>query len=220
MIKSGFAGVLGLLALTAMAVPASATVVASQSFETPALAPGQIQYGPDEFGYNTGAVGPVSISGVTFTGFSGIIINGALGVFPNATDGTQAAFVQSYLGTGGELDWAVSGLTPGESYTLSFDYASALIVPADDLSVVIFGGVPVGFTPGASYQTASLDFIPSTSSGSIDFIGFVGDQSQNLATALDNLTIRSVPEPASWTLLLAGLTALGLFAARRAGAKA
>ncbi len=76
------------LAAIAISVPAGAAVIASQSFETPLLNSPGIQYGPDAFGFNTNAAGAVVIPGVSFSGFSGIIKDGSLGVFANATDGS------------------------------------------------------------------------------------------------------------------------------------
>jgi hypothetical protein len=86
-----------------MASTASASMIASQSFENPVLNTPGIMYGPDEYAYNTNESGPVVIPDFAFNGFSGIISNGSLGVFNNAPDGNQAAFLQSYQGVGSDI---------------------------------------------------------------------------------------------------------------------
>ena len=123
-----------------------------------------IQYGPDEFGFNTNEVGPVVISHFTFTGFSGIYENGSLGVFPDTTFGTQSAFLQSYNDTGSAISWAISGLNVGQTYALSFETAAALIVPGEPYSVSAFGSAPMLFTPSTSYALESFDFTAGTAS--------------------------------------------------------
>jgi hypothetical protein len=194
---------------------ASAAVIRTASFETPILNAGGIQYGPDEAAtYNTNAVGPVVIPNFTFSGFSGIIKNGASGVFPDTSFGTQAAFLQSYNGTGSTISWAINGLTVGQTYTLSFYdvAASAAIAPGENFTVSAFGSAALPYTPIASYRMDSFDFVASSSSGSIDFTGLT-IPTGNFATAIDNIQISTIPEPV--TLSLFGIGLAGAAAMRR-----
>ena len=191
--------------------PARAVII-SASFETPALNSPGIQYGPDEFSYNTNATGAVVIPGFAFNGFSGIINNGSAGVFPDTTFGTQAAFLQGYVGSGSEIVWSISGLTPG-TYTLSFNEVGSLIVPAETFSVSAFGSSPVSFTPGSSYTTQTLSFVASASSGDIDFVGVAVNGNQ--ASAIDNLIVAPVPEPSTWAMMILGFAGVGFMAYRR-----
>lgn len=206
------------LGATLVATPASATTVVTESFETPVL-PGQsIQYGPDAFGYNTNATGPVVIPNFNFMGFSGIISNGTLGVFNSTSDGNQAAFLQGYNGNGGEIDWMLSGLTAGHAYRLTFSSAGSLVVPAASFSVSGLGLTTTNFTPGATYSTYNLYFTPTASTGTISFT--TPANPGNAASALDAFSISAVPEPASWALMLAGFGMLGFALRRRSNVRA
>src|SRR5450631_3652069 len=112
-----------LVSVLAISAPASAAVIASTSFESPvfpALGPGQDKYGPDQSGYNQPASGGLVVPGFTFSGYSGIISNPALCCVPNTPYGDQFGFIQTYNNGGSSIGWAVSGLTVGKQYTLSF----------------------------------------------------------------------------------------------------
>jgi len=204
-----------LASLLAISAADAATVVASASFETPVLNTPGIQYGSDESSYNTNETGPVSIPQFSFKGFSGIISNGSLGVFPDTAFGNQAAFLQSYLGGGSEIDWTLTGLTAGRNYTLSFEDVSSLIVPDEPFTISALGGGPSLFTPGSAYALNTFSFTPTSSSDTIAFVGAVLPGNQ--ASAIDNLTVSGVPESATWAMLLlgAGLVGGGLRMARR-----
>ncbi|HEY5290401.1 MAG TPA: PEPxxWA-CTERM sorting domain-containing protein [Caulobacteraceae bacterium] len=207
--KMGLAGAVAIATLSA----ASLAAAASQSFETPAIPANSIQYGPDEFAFNTNAVGPVVMAGVTFTGFAGVTTNTAsgettMGEWVNTPYGNQTAFIQSYQGTGGALDWSVSGLTVGKTYTLSFADAENLTVPGDAFNLSAPGGATVAFTDtSTSWQTHTYQFTANSSSEMIAFTGT--STGGNEATAIDDLILSSVPEPATWAMMLLGLSGLG-----------
>jgi|KBSMisStandDraft_5_1062788.scaffolds.fasta_scaffold05391_3 hypothetical protein len=196
--------------------PASAGVIRTASFEAPSLNSPGIQYGPDEFGYNTNAVGPAIIPNFTFTGFSGIYKNGSAGVFADTSFGTQSAFLQSYTDAngstgGGAFSWAINGLNVGQTYRLSFYDEASLIVPVDPFTVSAFGSTPLLFAPTTSFTLEGFDFIALTSSGTIDFVG--STIPGNFATAIDNIQIATIPEP--FTLSLFGVGLVGAAAMRR-----
>jgi hypothetical protein len=219
--KRLFLGGAVLASLLAISSTAAAGLVVSESFETPALPSPAQQYSADEDGFDQNTTGPASAPNVTFSGFSGVITNdfttngsgsltpGGSNAFPDTTFGNQVAFLQSFQGNNGDIDWAITGLHPGQQYVLSFEDVSSLIIGATPFSVSAFGAAPVGYLPGASFTTETLDFTPSTANGSIDFIG--GVESDNTLSAIDNLTIStaSVPEPATWAMMLVGFGGLG-----------
>ena len=201
-------------AITVALMPVAASALISESFETPANGAGSIVYGPDQSGtYGSNPGGPSATApGFTFGGFSGIIAN-TTAVFVDTPYGSQAAFLQGYLGNGSQIVWTVSGFNPGSRYELSFASAGSLVVPSETFGVSILGGAPVSFTPGTAYTTSVLTFVPTVASGIISFTGIA--QAGNAATALDNLNISVVPEPASWALLIAGFGLTGAAMRRR-----
>jgi hypothetical protein len=214
-----------LASLLALSSTAAAGVVASESFETGLPSPSQ-QYSVDEDVFDQNTTGPASAPNVTFSGFSGIVTNdftvnssgfltpGGSNIFPDTTFGNQVAFLQSFQGGGrGDIDWAITGLHPGQEYVLSFEDVTSSILGATPFSVSAFGATPVDYESGASFTTETLDFTPSTANGSIDFIGSAA--SDNSLSAIDNLTISTistapgVPEPATWAMMLVGFGGLG-----------
>jgi PEP-CTERM motif len=220
--KRSLLGAALLASTLAVSSAATAGVIASESFETPVLAAGAVQHGPDRIAYNINAVGPVSIPNFTFHDWSGIMTNGVAA--PNTTFGTQVAFIQTFLNTNGSMDWNLTGLQVGKQYSLSFEDVQGINLGAVPFSVSAFGGTPVFYTPGATFVTQTLDFTASTSDGSIAFVQKL--QGSNSLTALDNLsvstvsTVGGVPEPSTWAMLLLGFAGLGFAAYRRAGQQA
>jgi hypothetical protein len=215
-LKSSLGSALIGASVLAISSVAAASPIASESFETGLTAPA-IQYSPDEFVFDQGATGPVAIPGVTFSGYSGVITNGFGGVYPDTAAGTQVAFLQSFQSAGGEISWALTGLTAGQDYVLSFEDVSSLIFGATPFSVSAFGvnlaTYGGGEVPTGSFATQTLDFTASASSGSIDFIG--GLEGNNSLTAIDNLTVSTgssgsaAPEPDAWLMMIAGFGGIG-----------
>jgi hypothetical protein len=213
---------LALAGASALAISsaAAASPIASESFETGLTAPA-VQYSVDQDGFDQGASGPPAIPGVTFSGYSGIITNGftvgSQALYPDTSAGTQVAFLQSFQSAGGQISWALTGLTPGQQYVLSFEDVSALNFGPTPFSVSAFGVSLASYggdvVPTGSFVTQTLDFTPSTANGSIDFIG--GLEGNNSLTAIDNLTVSTggsgsaAPEPSAWLLMIVGFGGIG-----------
>jgi hypothetical protein len=185
---------------------AQAGTLATESFESPVLNPGAIQYSADEDSYNTNASGSANVANFSFHGFSGVTSNGN-GYVMDTPFGSQEAFLQSYQNVGSEIDWNLTGLTPGKTYTLSF-YDIAYYVGAEEIQVSAFGK-STDYTPASnsSYGLNTFTFTPTSSSGDIAFATVT--PSGNSVSGIDNLTVSSVPEPATWALMLIGVGCVG-----------
>ena len=85
-------------------------------------------------------------------------------------------------------------------------------VPAETFGVSIFGSTATSFTPSTAFTNNFLQFTATASAGTISYIG---STASNSVSALDNLAISTVPEPATLALFGAGLAGLGALHRRR-----
>ncbi len=201
--------VTGFLVLFAPVVAQAQATIVNGSFETPVQSPGGFTYTP------TGGTW-------TFTYPSGIAAAGSP-FAATAVDGSQVAFVQYQTAaeTGsvaevGSFSETVTGLTPGQAYTITFDAADRSGYAGDPVDVN-FGGVDLGTTtPGStswvSYTTAA--YVATGTSALLTFSATYGSGTEEDAV-IDAVSLSStvVPEPASMLLLSAGVA--GIVATRR-----
>ena len=199
---------------------------AALAFATPALAAPVISFESPSLGTGSGAYryflqpgggfpgvpnGFTPIPGITFTGASGIQANGSAWGFAAAPNGVQTAFIQSYFGVGGAIRIALNGLTVGETYKVRFAAAQRPGYGVNPFTVGVTGG-PLGAfsTSSTAFKTFKTSFVAGGSSDTLTFQGsaITGDS----GFALDSIAV-SVPEPASWALMILGFGTLG--AARR-----
>lgn len=110
-------------------------------------------------------------------------------------------------------------LTAGWTYTLSFDMAGNRRGAGSEAVTVNFGSAStvLSFANSSStapWQSYSLSFTPSaTGSYALTFANAGGD---NQGAMLDNISVTTVPEPASILMLGAGLLTIGALKRRRA----
>jgi hypothetical protein len=207
----------------ALAVTSSAASITDGTFSSPSVvsATNGFEYNP------TG-------SAWTFTGASGIAAQGQPTVAPwytiTAPGGSgQAAFLQNYVGPNtlysghpGIISQFITGLTAGDSYTLSLFAAQRPSYNVNPFTISV-GGASIGsVTPGStvfnSYSetftatgtTELLAFTsnPGPTTGNFDFDSILAD-----VTLRSNVT--SVPEPATSALLLSGLGGLAFYMRRK-----
>lgn len=148
--------------------------VAGGGFELPEIGAG--------WAYAPGA------SPAVFVNRSGVAGNGSVWGFASAPEGDQVAFIQSF-GSEAKIRLAVTGLTPGASYTARFRIATRPGYGANPVTVA-FGGAALGtFTPGSTAFTAvtSAAFTAASASGELRFTGSAS--ASDLATGLDFLTV-------------------------------
>lgn len=209
--------VLSVAAIIVVTLPlsAAAVTITNGGFEEPAVSGGN---GLDR--YNSGSG---SLTGWTID--SGNI--DLIGSFWEASEGDQSVELN---GTGaGSISQAITGLTSGASYTLSFDLAGNPNGP--DIKVVDVGvsGLVTQFSFDSSGQSAtdmgwltqSVSFLAGSDTETISFASVSSEHDGFQGPAIDNVSlsesspISAVPIPASLPLLAGGLGLLGLLGLRR-----
>lgn len=148
-------------------------------FETPGIGSGNFQYDPSGASW-------------TFTGSSGngsgLVANGSGFGNPNAPQGVQAAFVQSY----GGISQLLYGFTPGTAYTITYSAAQRSggnQHGGESWSVMIDNTVITNNNPGASsYTTYTATFTASAFTHTLSFAGTDLAGGDN-TVFLDNISI-------------------------------
>jgi YD repeat-containing protein len=155
-----------------VAVSSSATpLVVGGGFETPDVGTGFL-YRPD----------------AGFTGNSGVAGNGSAWGFEASPEGDQVAFIQNGP-TAATVSLAVTGLTPGASYTISFRMSGRPGYVAIPLTLA-FNGIAIGTFQATTHNfvaTTSPAFTVTASSGTLTFTGVAS--ADNMASGIDRVTI-------------------------------
>lgn len=187
-------------AAVVMAGPAVAQTVADASFETPTVSTSSSP--------NYGTVAP----GVTFTSGAGIEPNGGAFQYAAAPDGNQIAFLQGNATGFGVISQSITNLLSGRSYDVVFSTAARTGYAVLPITVG-FGDQTLGtITPSSTAftDTAPLTFIAGGNSGQLTFSGQITPGDYN--AAIDNVRVSlvgSVPEPATWAMMLLGFGMIG-----------
>jgi hypothetical protein len=128
--------------------------------------------------------------------------------------------------TQGEISQLVTGLNMGQKYELTFDWAAAQLLNSDTPYTIQLN---VGFG-GSSQSTANLsegtgmfggwnsvtmDFTAGGSSQLLTFLAQGGPAGVPPMALLDSVSLRPVPEPASWAMMIIGFGAIGFTMRRR-----
>ena len=131
-------------------------------FETPSIGLGNFQYDPSGASW--------TFSGSSGNG-SGLLSNGSGFGNPNAPQGVQAAFVQSF----GSISQILHGFTPGVTYTITYSAAQrsgANQHGGESWNVLIDNTVITNNNPGGtSYATYTATFPASAFTHTLSFVG-------------------------------------------------
>ena len=143
------------------------------------------------------------------TGGAGYEPNGGAFGYAAAPDGNQVLHLQGE----GEGTLSVVDLILGHTYDVSF-FAAAR-TGFDPLPVSLsFDGTSVGtFTPTSTAFTAfsGFDFTADETTGTLTFAGLNATPSaaNDLNTAVDAVSVASVPEPGIWAMMIMGFGLVG-----------
>ena len=183
---------LAIAGLAANAAALAAPIVADGSFEQPALRAGGYEYGVQNGAQHSSNGINARAAGVTFGNGAGVQSNGSAWNFTPAPAGRQTAFLQSYANqTPGRITLAVSGLTPGKSYAISFHCANRGGYDVAPVTVAFDRASLGSFTPGSTRweKVTTASFMASTSKGTITLSVAPGSGDSDIG--IDAVTVTS-----------------------------
>jgi hypothetical protein len=132
----------------------------------------------------------------------------------------------------GPLDQTIMGLTLGQTYELTFDWAGIELsnrtgydsiqltgsLGGDPFATSVYLNTAPAGQPGSfsGWMTANFTFTANSTSELLSFLA-VGTPAANLPpfALLDGVSLTAVPEPSTWAMMLVGFGGLGYAAFRR-----
>ena len=141
-------------------------------------------------------------------------------------DGGKFVLLDGDSNFNGALTQAISGLTVGKSYNVSFYWAASQLQnrtgDTTERLDVSFGGVtqstPTVADPSQGFQGWFGQSFRFTANATTDVLSFLSVGTPNglpPVALLDGVSVTAVPEPATWGLMLVGLGMVGTAARRR-----
>ena len=110
---------------------------------------------------------------------------------------------------------SVSGLTVGQSYTLSWLYGGRTSGGPDFLNV-FFGGHLLTLDSGSVgfWTLNTFTVVATATTEDLIFSSVTTDGLPSYGNEITNVSLNATPLPSTWTMLIAGFAALGFFACR------
>jgi hypothetical protein len=243
---------LGATALAAAgAMPAYANLVTNGGFETNG-GNGQIDVDTTATGWHVPVIGTPETTSYVFLFNSCAVVSCGAGPHTSGTSADNGGAVGEYgtvqlwgPGTGsangltlspnggafvaadgpfqdGPISQVISGLTAGQSYAVTFNWAAAqqdtFSGPTSSGWTVDFSGDPSQSTGNTSivshgfsgWKTTTFDFIAQGSTETLSFLATgTGGAALPPFALLDGVDVEAVPEPSTWAMLLLGFVGLG-----------
>ena len=169
--------------------------------------------------------------------------NGTFGLYNSTTTAGSTGAIPAPPGGGGTyfygadatyhpsiLSQTITGLTPGQEYALTFDWATGQQIgyPGETKQyfAVTLGGQTIDTTPidiGANlfsgWELTTLDFVATSSTETLQFVANAicpptlgcsspGSSGGPPFTLLDNVAMTAVPEPSTWAMMIIGFASL------------
>ena len=181
---------------------------------------------------NDGGYNFILASKIATTWDSALWLNGNANGFTASPDGGNF-LASDQLYYPGTISQSISGLTVGDKYTLTFDYALAQQVGfnganPDNYWQVGFGSTVkdtslLSISSGgfSGWKTASMTFTAASTTELLSFLAKGTPTGAPPFLLLDGVSmVAAVPEPATWAMLLGGVGLIGFMARRRKAAAA
>jgi hypothetical protein len=201
--------------LRLLALSASGLAFAGAACATNLVANGDFSSPVENGGYGIYQPAPGGWTNLTDTGVE--IGATALYGLPCISTGCQNMEVNAY--TFGDVVQTITGLTPGETYNLSYDYGGRTGYGPQTLDIN-FGGSPVS-TDSGSFGSWTLYNYVVTATATSEVIEFASEATSGSAgggNEITNVSLSAVPEPASWAVMLFGFGVSGAVLRRRRAA--
>jgi hypothetical protein len=216
-----------------MAAPAAnaANLITNGDFEQTANGSGQLGYNTDAIGWTTANNGYNFIfapNSADTTGSDGQygnlqlwgLNNGGIDTLSNSPSGGNFVGADGGFQVGA-ISQTINGLTAGQKYVVSFDWAGAqqsgftsptteqwnVSLGDQTQSTEILNDANHGFT---GWRTQSFTFTATGASEVLSFLAAGTPSGEPPLSLLDHVTMSAVPEPGSWALMLIGIGGIGV----------
>jgi hypothetical protein len=194
--------------------PALATVVYSQDFNNSGFQ-GSLLSSPD----SSDRYNPTSLYFVN--NFAGWTFSGSA-IYENP--GNNGAVILNECcvgnGAGGTASTTITGLTVGQAYAVGFDVWGDNRPGGTWTLNLALNGSPAFSLNGIDHAAGSFAgsaetvfFVATSSSVTLDFSQ--ANSTEGASPTFDNVTVATVPEPATWAMMILGFAGLGFMAYRR-----
>jgi len=197
---------------------AAAAVAAISAMSVPAFAANAIVNGdfstPNTGGGWENSQGPLVTGWTDVNEAGGNVEIGNSSIYGLTCISTNCQNLEVNNNTFGDVFQTVTGLTAGQSYTVSFDYGGRTSGGPDSMNFLVNGtqlGATIGGSIGSWTPYAFTFTAPNSGSATVEFQALVTSGLPSYGNEITNVSLLSaVPEPATWAMMMIGLGGLGV----------